>query len=105
MSQIRSVTDLAEIAAAIDWSGLPAEAVVAAERNTLHVLGTTFLGRDRDISRRLLGYAGRSAPGTATVLGLGATVAPGAAAFVNATLCHADFRDRSEEHTSELQSH
>jgi 2-methylcitrate dehydratase PrpD len=93
MKEIRSIHDVADVVEAVQWTELPARVIDAAERSTLHVLGTTFLGADRDISRRVLAYARNSAPGGATAFGLGATVAPADAAFVNATVCHADFRD------------
>ena len=90
---IRSSSDVAELVEAVSWDGLPESVRAAAERNTLHVLGTMFLGTDRDISRRVLAYARNSAPGSATVIGLGKSVAAGDAALANATVCHADFRD------------
>ncbi|MCG3754020.1 MmgE/PrpD family protein [Amycolatopsis sp. Poz14] len=102
MPDIRSIRDVADIVEGVEWSALPDHVAEAAERNTLHVLGTTFLGLDRDISKRSLGYARNAAPGNATVITLGATVAPADAAFANATVCHADFRDDAHSHS---QSH
>jgi 2-methylcitrate dehydratase PrpD len=102
MTQIRSLSDVADLVEGVRWASLPEVATTAAERNTLHVLGTTFLGLDRDISRRVMSYARNAAPGSATAITLGRTVAPADAAFVNATVCHADFRDDAH---SPSQSH
>lgn len=102
MSGIRSVADVADLVEEIDWRALPQSTRDATGRAVLHVMGTMFLGADRDISRRVLSYAQAAAPGTATAFGLGRTVASGDAAFVNATVCHADFRDDAH---STSQSH
>ncbi|MBX9472357.1 MmgE/PrpD family protein [Microcella sp.] len=93
MARIQSAADVADIVEEIRWQGLSPATKDATVRSTLHVLGTTFLGLDRDISQRVMAYARHSAPGKATMIASGATIAPGDAAMANATVCHADFRD------------
>ncbi|MCU1578062.1 MAG: hypothetical protein JWP19_266 [Rhodoglobus sp.] len=96
---------LDQLAALVDdsgWGSLPPSTVAAAERATLHVLATTYLGADRDIAQRTTAYARRNFPGGSTLIGHGRTVAPTEAAFANATMCHADFRDDAH---SPSQSH
>lgn len=102
MAGISSVTDVADIVESVVWEELPRSTRDATERAVLHVIGTMFLGADRDISLRTVAYARSAAPGTSTAFGLGRTVAPGDAALVNATVCHADFRDDAH---STSQSH
>jgi 2-methylcitrate dehydratase PrpD len=102
MAGISSVADVADLVEGVEWEELPSDTRAATERAVLHVMGTMFLGSDRDISERVLSYARNAAPGGSTAFGLGATVASGDAAFVNATVCHADFRDDAH---STSQSH
>jgi 2-methylcitrate dehydratase PrpD len=87
------VDEVADLVSDIEWSKLPTTTREAAERCTLHVLATTYLGARRDISRRTVAYATTYSPGSSLVIGRGAAATATEAAFANATMCHADFRD------------
>lgn len=96
------VDAVADVAAAVDWGDLPPSAAAAAERCALHVLATTYLGGRRAIARQVVDYVRHTSQGPATLVGHDAGAAAAEAAFANATLCHADFRDDSH---AQSQSH
>jgi 2-methylcitrate dehydratase PrpD len=87
------VDDVARMAEGVDWGALPESTRAAAERCTLHVLATTHLGARRDIAQQVLRYALSASPGASVVVGHGPGSTATEAAFANATMCHADFRD------------
>jgi 2-methylcitrate dehydratase PrpD len=87
---LEAVTRIAE---RVEWDSLPDSTRQAAERATLQVLATADLGADRPIAQQALRYALTYNPGTSLVIGREEGVTPENAAFVNATMCHADFRD------------
>ncbi len=87
------VEDVAQIVERIHWSELPGSTRAAAERCTLHVLATTYLGARRTIARQTVDYATRYAPGDSLIIGRGYLSIGTEAALANATMCHADFRD------------
>ena len=102
MTQSNLLDETLDLIESARWAGLPDSTIAAAERATLHVLATSYLGADRDIAQRTISYATRNFPGSATLIGRGTSLVPTEAAFANATMCHADFRDDAH---SQSQSH
>lgn len=85
--------EITRIAADVRWDALPESVRHAAERATLQVIATTDLGASRAIAQHAVDYALRYNPGTSLVIGRAEGSTPENAAFANAAMCHADFRD------------
>ncbi|WP_454688915.1 MmgE/PrpD family protein [Achromobacter aloeverae] len=94
MSDNSNLVDaVAQIAEKVEWDSLPESVKRATERGALQVLATTDLGANREIARHAVNYAIRYSPGDCLIIGRKEKATPESAAFANATMCHADFRD------------
>jgi 2-methylcitrate dehydratase PrpD len=91
--------ELAEMSSGMTRATISPSAAAAAQRMVVHIFGMALLGSELPVARQAVAFA-RHEPGDATVLGTPFTAAAGAAAFANATLSHADFREDSHGRSS-----
>lgn len=93
---------LARFLGSMSAERIPQSARDAALRVSLHVLGMGVLGTSLPLTAATARFAVASELGTCSIFNRAETVTAGAAALVNATACHEDFR---EDAHSGSQSH